>query len=373
MEESIFLLLPERMLNIHRMKETRMKRTILAATLFAWVACAPLARTQQVFGSQQTNESDPYQGVSHPPSDDTILVNDAPRPKPSAAHRDARQTVARVAAEPSAEPVSGDLGRADGQTLPQASSVDPSTNYPSSGNDNGIVQQSASTPQDSPSLSDRSATNARDARASNAALYAADPDGDIVHPRPVRHGELIEGSILRVRLLQRLSTASSEKGESFRTALASDLLQDGQVLMPAGTEIDGHIAESSRGTVGGHGVLRLRPETVILPDGSRFRLRAETSEISGAKSHVANEGEILPNSRIKRDGFEYGGAVGAGATTGAIMAGPVGALTGGLIGAGVVTAHLLISHPQDVLEVGTTLTFTLTEPLSLIPARNSGE
>jgi hypothetical protein len=347
-----------------------MKRTILAAAFFAWVACAPLARTQQIFGSQQANGSDPYQGVSHPPSDDTILVNEAPRPKPPAAHPFVTQPAPQSAAATS----SADLGRADGRTLPQPSSADPSANLPGSDNDNGVgsalVQPATPTAQDNPGLSGRTTA---DALASNAALYAADPDGDIVHPRPARHGELIEGSILRVHLLERLSTAFNEKGESFRTALAADVLQDGQVLMPAGTEIDGHIAESSRGTVGGHGVLRLRPETVILPDGSRFHLRAETSEISGAKSHVANEGEILPDSRVKRGSFEYGGAVGAGATTGAIVAGPVGALTGGLIGAGVVTAHLLISHPQATLEVGTTLTFTLTEPLSLVPARNSGE
>jgi hypothetical protein len=342
------------------MKETLMKRTILAATLFAWAACAPVARTQQVFGSQQTNESDPYQGVSHPPSDDTILVSSTPRPKPPAAHPIVAQSAA-LSSDP-------ETSRADGQTLPQSASAAPSVRNPDSGNDN--FNPSAAVPQDEPGLSDRAG---RETRASNAALYAADPDGDIVHPRPARHGELIEGSILRVRLLQRLSTAFNEKGESFRTALAADVLQDGEVLMPAGTEIDGHIAESSHGTIGGHGEMRLRPETVILPDGSRFRLRAETSEISGAKSHVSSEGEILPNSRVKRSGLEYGGAVGAGATTGAIMAGPVGALTGGLIGAGVVTAHLLISHPQDILEAGTILTFTLTEPLSLVPARHSGE
>jgi hypothetical protein len=42
-------------------------------------------------------------------------------------------------------------------------------------------------------------------------------------------------------------------------------------------------------------------------------------------------------------------------------------MTGSLIGAGVVTAHLLISHPQATLEIGTTLLFTLTEPLSMVP------
>jgi hypothetical protein len=50
----------------------------------------------------------------------------------------------------------------------------------------------------------------------------------------------------------------------------------------------------------------------------------------------------------------------------------VGAVTGGLIGAGVVTAHLLISHPQATLESGTVLVFTLSEPLQMALSGVSG-
>ena len=92
----------------------------------------------------------------------------------------------------------------------------------------------------------------------------------------------------------------------------------------------------------------------------------------GSKTHVGEEGVILPDSRLKRDGIEYGGAVGAGVVTGAIVGGPAGALTGGIIGAGVVTAHLLISHPQATLETGTTLLFTLTERLNLVASNPNG-
>ena len=81
---------------------------------------------------------------------------------------------------------------------------------------------------------------------------------------------------------------------------------------------------------------------------------------------------ITPGSRLKKDGIEYGGAVGAGAVTGAILGGPGGALAGTIIGAGVITAHLLISHPQATLENGTVLLFTLSQPLSLVPAAPSG-
>jgi hypothetical protein len=116
----------------------------------------------------------------------------------------------------------------------------------------------------------------------------------------------------------------------------------------------------------------LRPETVILPDGSRYRLYAQTTGAPGSRTRVGSEGDITPDSRLKKDGIEYGGAVGAGAATGAILGGPAGALAGGLIGAGAVTVHLLVDHPQATLESGTALLFTLTEPLNLVAATPAG-
>jgi hypothetical protein len=50
----------------------------------------------------------------------------------------------------------------------------------------------------------------------------------------------------------------------------------------------------------------------------------------------------------------------------------VGALTGSLVGAGLVTVHLLADHPQATLESGTALQFTLTEPLFLSRANFNG-
>jgi hypothetical protein len=47
-------------------------------------------------------------------------------------------------------------------------------------------------------------------------------------------------------------------------------------------------------------------------------------------------------------------------------------LTGSLIGAGVITAHLLVNHPQATLETGTVVLFTLTEQLNLTPADEGG-
>lgn len=292
-------------------------------------------------------QQNPYEGVSQPPADDTYITTNRPPAKPSANHPVAdEQTQVTDVATPAAAP----------QPQARPSATDP---------DADIVQPSAPAAAAQPEP-----IRVRP----NAAQYASkDPDGDIVHPRQPRAGELPEGATIRVRLLQRLSTATTEKGEDFRTLVSIDVLQNGRVLIPAGAEIDGHIVEASSGTFAGRGTMRLRPEYVILPNGTRYRMHAELSSTPGNSTRVNNEGTLLPGPRTGRDAIEYGGAVGTGATTGAIMGGPAGAVAGGLIGAGAVTAHLLISHPQAVLETGTALVFTLTEPLSLDPAPVGGE
>jgi hypothetical protein len=307
-----------------------MNRSILICALFAAATAA--------LGAQSVSQSSPYEGTSNPPADDTITTTVTVQAKPPAGQRSYVQPIASapVQAHPAQQP----------------SSVDPPWHYTDPNEDYTTTQQRE------PALSARA--------------YAADPDGDIVHPRPLRRGELADGTTIRVRLMQRLSTATSEKGEFFRSRVVSDVLQGSDVTIPAGSEIDGRVVQVSTGHLGGHGSMRLQPETVILPNGSRYRLYAEVTGTPGSKTRVGSEGAINPGSRVKRDSIEYTGAVGGGAITGAVLGGPVGALTGSLIGAGVITAHLLVNHPQATLETGTVVLFTLTEQLNLTPADEGG-
>jgi hypothetical protein len=179
---------------------------------------------------------------------------------------------------------------------------------------------------------------------------------------------LAVGAKIRARLLTRLSTVDSQAGEPFRARVASDVLQDGSTVIPAGAEIEGRILDVSKGSFGGHGSMRLRPEFVILADGSRYRLNAEVIGTPGSKTRVNNEGTINPGSRAKKAAIQYGAAVGAGAVVGTAMGGGPGALAGTLIGAGVITVHLLVDHPQAVLEPGTVLMFSLSQRLNLVSA-----
>jgi hypothetical protein len=235
------------------------------------------------------------------------------------------------------------------QAAPDAQNPPPASD-PNGATDAGIVQPDQSGPQ--PSLNTRSA--------------ASDPDGDIVHPAPLPPGVIGEGATIRVHLLDRLSTIDSVQGDPFRATVASDVAEGGQVLIPAGSQIEGHIVEVSSGRLGGRGSMRLRPETVTLPNGQRFQLAAYVAGAPGAHARIDREGNIGAEARVKRGAIEYGAAVGTGAIVGAVMGGGAGALAGTLIGAGAVTLHLLVSHPQATLDPGSVLLFTLTQPLDLV-------
>ncbi|HEY6488539.1 MAG: hypothetical protein WCC26_14470 [Terracidiphilus sp.] len=305
-----------------------MDRRVLVVAFFAAASAALVA--------QQASQS-PYAGTSNPPPDDTIITD------------------ADQAQQPPAKPPAGHP-----MTAPAApvQTVSPNPSASSSTPESSAAQNAE--PSAAPQLTTRSG-------------LSDDPDGDIVHPAPLGPGEIREGTMIRVRLLNDLSSAFTEAGQPFRSRVASDVLEGGNVIIPAGSEINGKVVEvSSGGHLGSHGTLLLRPESVILPNGESFRLHAVVSGAPGTHTRVDAEGTIRPDSRLKRDGIEYGAVVGGGAVTGAMLGGPVGALAGSIVGAGVVTTHLLISHPQAHLDTGDVLMLTLTERTHLVPVANSG-
>lgn len=306
------------------------------------LVCAFFALAATVLVAQEQSQSNPYQGTSNPPPDDTITTTEEqpPIPKPPAAHPMPQTAVSAASSmQPAAIAPRSDSG--------------PILRANTDGTDQGIVGVAAAAPP----LATRS--------------YASDPDSDIVHPAPLPPGTLGEGTLIRVKLLDDVSSSFSERGEPFRSRVATDVLQDGQVVIPAGSEIDGRVAEVSRGRFGGHGSILLVPETVTLDNGSKYELHAVINSTPGSNLKVGSEGVITPGSRLKRAGYEYGGVVGGGMITGAILGGPAGLLAGGIVGAGVVTTHLLVSHPQANLDSGTYLMLTLTQQVALVPAQNS--
>jgi len=317
-----------------------MNRPILACALFA-LASTGLA-------AQDASPSNPYQGVSNPPQDDTIITTSDTPAKPPAGHPMESQ-------QPQAGPVVATQRVMPNPTTTvsaTATSIVPKE-Y-GDGTDDGIVGVAPDTPV---------------LRTRNGAV---DPDSDIVHPAPLPPGTLGEGTVIRVRLMSDLSSSSAKVGDEFRSRVATDVLQRGQVVIPAGAEIDGKVADVSSGHFGGHGSILLRPDRVRFANGSTFSLSAIVGSTPGSNTRVDSEGGISPGSRMKRNALMYGAVAGGGAVAGAFIGGPWGALAGGLVGAGVVTTHLLVSHPQANLESGTVLMLMLTEQVRLVPAATPG-
>jgi hypothetical protein len=304
-------------------------RFLIVAALAGTISVpAVLAQSNQPAQPDQNQPNqDQYSGVAHPPPDSSIQADEdaqpapAPKPKPSAA----------VPVAPAAAPV----------PLP---AVQPENDY-------GIVASAPGGP---------------------ARSHAWNADDDIVNVVPTNPNELGEGANIRVRLADDLSTSQTTPGTPFHATVARDVYQEGRVIIPAGSEMRGRVVSVSPGHhLGIHASMRLRPESVVLPDGTSYRIHATVVESDAPGTRANDEGAIEATNHYKKDAVEYGAAAGTGAIVGAVVAGPVGAGVGTLIGAGAVTTHMLIQDPQAAsLPQGSSVIFSLTQPLVLTPAKN---
>lgn len=311
------------------------------------VLLAPVALAQQ-----QSAASDPYQGVSQPPPDDTIVtMPDTPAP------------VAAVKPKPSPQVYAPPPPPAAVQPTP-ASDQPVVTTGPSSANsrwdntDYGIVTKPVPYGDDDPQLPyDTTVLHVRD---TPARRYSGPAN------------ELAEGTQIRVRLDQELSTSDTQVGAPFQGKVAFNVIQNGSIIIPAGSTLRGRVVQVSQGHhFGPAATLRLRPETVILPDGTAYHLDAQVTGSGASGTRTGSEGAIQPSAHILKKTAEYGVGVGTGAMVGAELAGPPGALFGSIAGAGVITTHLLLQHPKAAtVPAGSEITFSLTQPLDLVPTRN---
>ncbi len=331
-------------------------RTGVAGLLLAASLClAPgaLAQSAPAAADQSrgaTNAGDQYTGVAKPPADDAIVTSeDAPAPvprKPSPA-----VPAAAAPAVPAAAPVENP--------------------------DYGIVTSTNDTSRSSAGLpaampNSEAANSERDERGAHLISRPQNPDYGIVGMVPSPANQLAEGTDIRVRLLQALSTRRTQDGETFRAQVAKDVYKDGRVVIPMGSELRGRVVEVTQGhRLGAHATIRLRPDAVILPDGTAYHLYAQAISSGQPGTHTDQEGGIQPKAHVAKDLAEYGGGAGTGAVVGGVLGGPVGAGAGALVGAGLVTTHLLLQKPaQAQIEEGSELVFSLTEPMDLLPTRN---
>ncbi len=149
------------------------------------------------------------------------------------------------------------------------------------------------------------------------------------------------GEHLAVELIGDLSSAESRAGDTFRVRVARDVRADGEVAIPAGSEVQGLVSEAvGAGEKRGQPAkLTLKFTDLILPSGEAVPIRATLEQI----------GESHPGKKAAT----VGGGAAAGAVLGRVLAGKGSRGTGTVIGAlvGALAGAAIASHSAATEEI----------------------
>jgi uncharacterized membrane protein len=149
-----------------------------------------------------------------------------------------------------------------------------------------------------------------------------------------------------------LSTKSAKVGDTFRARLASDLLADGQVAVPAGTIVVGSVTQ----VVSGSDKIGTTPA---------LGLRLDNLEYSGGKTlPISGEFVTIGKSEKGQDTAKIAGGAAAGAIIGhQVNDKSSGTIVGGLLGAAAGTLAAKKTGSEVNLPAGTEVSIALAAPL----------
>ena len=178
-----------------------------------------------------------------------------------------------------------------------------------------------------------------------------------------------EGTLIRARLVQKLSTISTEPGTRFTALLAEPVEKDGRVVMPMGSTIEGRVTTVHSGRrISGAAMIHLEADSVMLPDGTRYNAHLQLIDTDQTRrTKVDGEGSLIRRDHPKETLAAVGLATGGGAAAGALIGGGVGAAVGAGIGAGAGTILWLKTDRQEVVPEQTMLVFSLAQAMPLVP------
>jgi hypothetical protein len=207
----------------------------------------------------------------------------------------------------------------------------------------------------------------------SAATDSASADDGIVTSVPERAGEIHEGTLLKARINEGLSTTSTLEGSPFTASLMEPIEKDGRVILPIGSTVEGRVTEVHSGRrISGRAALHLEVHDVTLPDGTHYVIHAQLIDTDqNDHSNVDSEGTLVRRDHPKQTLAAMSVATGGAAAAGAMMGGGVGALIGAGIGAGASTVLWLKQDRQEALPKDSLLVFSLTTPMILKPLNNN--
>lgn len=181
-------------------------------------------------------------------------------------------------------------------------------------------------------------------------------------PPPPQKITIEQGTPISIRLIDSLDSEKNQIGDTFHASLNTPLSAEGAEVIPAGTDVTGHIVDlKSAGKFKGQSLIVLQLDS-ISGNGTTYNLQTDQYRKEGA-------------SRGKNTAEKVGGGALIGGIIGAIAGGGKGAAIGSAAGAGVGGGAQAASKAKPIkLPSETVLNFTLQAPVTVIrpPNPNAG-
>jgi len=176
-------------------------------------------------------------------------------------------------------------------------------------------------------------------------------------PPPPQKVTIPAGTTLAVRLVDTIDSEKNQVGETFRATLNSPLSVEGDVAIPSGYDVEGHIVDvKSAGKFAGQSLLVLQLDRISV-GGKSYSIQTDEYRRQGS-------------SRGKNTAAKVGTGAAIGAIIGGIAGGGKGAAIGAAAGGGVGGGVQAATKGQQInLPSETVLNFTLQNPLTVIPAQ----
>ena len=164
------------------------------------------------------------------------------------------------------------------------------------------------------------------------------------------------GTTMAIRLVDAIDTETSQPGQTFRATLDSPLSVEGDIVLPSGYDVQGHIVDvKSAGKFAGKSELVLQLDRIVV-GGRSYSIQTDQYRREGSSRGKNTAEKVGAGAAI---GAIIGGIAGGGKGAG------IGAAAGGGLGGGVQAAT---KGQQIKLPTETVLNFSLQSPLTVTPA-----
>ncbi len=163
------------------------------------------------------------------------------------------------------------------------------------------------------------------------------------------------GAVIPVRLVDTIDSATAQTGDTFHATLDAPVAVDGDVVIPAHYDVEGHVVNAqASGKFAGRALLVLQLDRIKV--GEKY-YNIQTDQFKQETG-----------SRGKNTAEKVGGGAIAGAILGGIFGGGKGAAIGSVAGAGAGGGVQAASKKPDIkLSAEKVLTFTLQAPVTIVP------